>query len=482
MAVIYLSSVDGNNADDGSTWALAKATLAAALTAAGAGGTVYMDNAHAETQASTITLSSPGTAASPTRVLCVSRASGEPPTTLATTGTVSATGASNILYGGYAYFYGFKLRSGSGASTGSVTFTANADTDITLEDCGIVLNNTSSSSRVIFGYNLAGQNFRFRLINTPITFGAVGQAIRQDQGYWEWLNTPSAIVGSVPTVLFSFASFGGAAKFIGVDLSAAGAGKSILSSTADGMTRMDIIDCKLGTSVSILSGAFSVDPNDGVTVINCDSADTNYRYYKSQWPGDITHETTIVRTGGATDGTTAISRKMVTTANSNWHRPLESDWMYFWNETTGSSVTVSVPVITDNVTLTDAEAWIEVEYLGTSGFPLGSFANDRATDILATPANQTTDGSSTWTTTGLTTPVKQTLSKAVTPQEKGVLRARVVLAKASTTMYFDPLILAGSGRQFQAGDTYANEAAAAASGLGNRIISAHGGLIMAGHP
>ena len=36
MADIYLSSVDGSDSDDGSTWALAKATLAAALTAAGA--------------------------------------------------------------------------------------------------------------------------------------------------------------------------------------------------------------------------------------------------------------------------------------------------------------------------------------------------------------------------------------------------------------------------------------------------------------
>ncbi len=70
MAVIYLRSTDGSDADNGSTWALAKATLAAALTAAGAGGTVYVSQVHAETQAGAMTLTSPGTEASPVRVIC----------------------------------------------------------------------------------------------------------------------------------------------------------------------------------------------------------------------------------------------------------------------------------------------------------------------------------------------------------------------------------------------------------------------------
>jgi hypothetical protein len=156
--------------------------------------------------------------------------------------------------------------------------------------------------------------------------------------------------------------------------------------------------------------------------------------------GDVYSESTIVRTGGASDGTTPISRKMTSSANAKFFAPLESDDVFAWNETTGSSVTVTAETMTDNVTLTDAEAWVEVEYLGTSGFPLGSGASDRAADILATPANQTTS-SEAWTTTGLTTPVKQKLSVTFTPQEKGLIRARVMLAKASTTLYFCPKVI-----------------------------------------
>ena len=114
--------------------------------------------------------------------------------------------------------------------------------------------------------------------------------------------------------------------------------------------------------------------------------------------------------------------------------------MEVWNGPVGSAQTATVEIITDNVTLTDAEAWLEVEYLGTSGFPLGLFANDRVADpIFGTPANQATSTVD-WTTTGLATPIKQKLGVAFTAQEKGLVRARVVVAKASTTVYYDPLI------------------------------------------
>src|SRR3990167_9027284 len=100
MATLYVRSTDGSDADTGATWALAKASLAGAFAAASAGDTIYVSQVHAETQASAMTLTSPGTAASPVRVLCVNDAA-EPPTALATTATVTTTGANtNIAYEG----------------------------------------------------------------------------------------------------------------------------------------------------------------------------------------------------------------------------------------------------------------------------------------------------------------------------------------------------------------------------------------------
>ena len=108
-----------------------------------------------------------------------------------------------------------------------------------------------------------------------------------------------------------------------------------------------------------------------------------------------------------------------------------------WNDTTGAAKTVTVEIVTDGVTLTDGECWLEVMYLGTSGVPLGTLIRDAKADVLASAANQTSS-SETWTTTGLTTPIKQKLSVTFTPQEKGFFIARVVLAKPSTTVYVDP--------------------------------------------
>ena len=70
MPVFYVRSTDGDNADNGSTWALAKATLAGAFAAAAAGDTIWVSQAHAETQGSAMTLTSPGTVANPCYVMC----------------------------------------------------------------------------------------------------------------------------------------------------------------------------------------------------------------------------------------------------------------------------------------------------------------------------------------------------------------------------------------------------------------------------
>ena len=436
MAVIYLRSTDGADVDDGLTWANAKATLAAALTAAGAGGTVYVSDNHAETQASAMTLTSPGTAASPTVVLCVDDTSDpEPPTALATTATVSTTGANSITFSGFAYIYGIAFRAGSAGNSASILMNTAVARWFRFDTCTLNLNNTNSGSTITIGQANSANSILVELVNTTLNFGNTSQIVVVREGF-VWKNTPSAITGTVPTVLFGSSSLVSTNVLLeGVDLSALGSGTSLVTAASIGQWLLK--DCKLGSSVTVVTGSV-VNQNWKLRLINCDSADTNYRYYLQCYQGTISQETVILRTGGATDGTTPISRKMVSTANTQFYSPLESDWMPFWNETTGSALTIAIPVITDNVTLTDAEAWIEVEGLGTSGFPLGTFASDRATNILTTAANQTTDSTSTWTTTGLATPVKQVLSTTFTPQEKGFIRARVMLAKASTTMYFDP--------------------------------------------
>lgn len=171
---------------------------------------------------------------------------------------------------------------------------------------------------------------------------------------------------------------------------------------------------------------------------NCDATDTNYRLWEETYAGSTKQETTVVRTGGASDGTTPLSWRLASNTLAEYPTLVhESPEIVRWNETIGSAITATIEILTDNVTLTDAECWLEVQYLGTSGFPLSLFISDAKADILATAANQTTSTEA-WTTTGIGTPVKQKLSVTFTPQEKGFIHAVVKLAKPSTTVYVDP--------------------------------------------
>ena len=117
MANIYVRSTDGNDADNGTTWALAKATLVGALAIATSADTIWVSQNHAETQASTMTLTMPTTPG--LKILCGNDAA-EPPTALATTATIAVTGNFGIGFAsGYAYTYGITFNSGAGGGGAS---------------------------------------------------------------------------------------------------------------------------------------------------------------------------------------------------------------------------------------------------------------------------------------------------------------------------------------------------------------------------
>ena len=111
-----------------------------------------------------------------------------------------------------------------------------------------------------------------------------------------------------------------------------------------------------------------------------------------------------------------------------------------WNTTTSGNVTFTIATVTDNVTLTNAQAWLEAEYQGATTSPLGSWSTSRVSDpVFGSATNLATDSTSTWTTTGLTTPVKQQLSLTIAPRAVGLIRLYVAVARPSTTVYYDPL-------------------------------------------
>ena len=218
------------------------------------------------------------------------------------------------------------------------------------------------------------------------------------------------------------------------------------ASIANSNTSLRVINCKMPASWSgsLNSTNFPL-PGAVAEMHNVDSTDTQYRMEKKTYFGQILHNTAIYRTAGASNGTTNISWAMTSNTNSEWlHQSLDSPEICIWNETTGSSVTVTVEFLIDSATtLYKEDVWMEVSYLGTSGVPLGSLDVDSrlATYLTALTTTECDTGTGVANWTGDAAGAKSyKLTSTITPQEKGVISATVKLAKASTTIYVDPMI------------------------------------------
>lgn len=432
---LYVRSTDGSDADNGTTWALAKATISgAAAIDSTTDNRIWVSQNQSESTASAITLAFAGTLATPTWVVCASD-SAEPPTAVATTAAVTTTGNSNITITGNVYVDGLTLNCGTGANSTVITLSEKQ----TYRACDLKILGTGSTGKIT-----CGASSDITLNNCGVLFSSSSQGIQTD-GVLN-INGGSVLSGGTsPSSLFVAHTSNRPCRVIvsGFDMTNLGS-SAALAATSSSPDLYVFRNCKLPASWSgVLMASFVAGAR--VEMYNCDSTDTNYRLWVEDYAGSIKQETTIVRTSGASDGTTSLAWKMVTSANAKYPvTGLQSPEIVQWSDTTGAK-TVTVEIVHDSQgagsgsKFQDDEIWLEVMSLNTSGFPLGAWTRDAKADVLATAANQA-DSSVTWTTTGLTTPVKQALSVSITTAEKGFIHARVVMAKASKTCYIDPVM------------------------------------------
>lgn len=94
-----------------------------------------------------------------------------------------------------------------------------------------------------------------------------------------------------------------------------------------------------------------------------------------------------------------------------------------------------------NTVLTNADVWAEVVYMGNTTDPQGLIAtNGLADPLAANNGGWPIDAASSWTTTGVASPVQQAMSVSFTPQIAGVCRVRVKIARPSQTLRIDPAV------------------------------------------
>jgi hypothetical protein len=228
-------------------------------------------------------------------------------------------------------------------------------------------------------------------------------------------------------------------EFRGVDLTRLATGGSLAISPINSVGELRFINCKLPPGWTGVPVTTITNSGMRVSLYNCDNESTNYRLWIVTSAGSIRENTAIVKSSGASDGTTAISWRLLSNSSANEAiNQLVSDPIAVWIDTTGASKTVSLDFLHDSLTsLNDSEIWADVEYLGSSTEPLGSYLADRRSTLMSTTTEHPTS-STTWTTTGLTNPNKQKLELTFTNNMKGFIYLRVYLAKPSYTIYVDP--------------------------------------------
>lgn len=452
MANVYVRSSAAGTAD-GTSWANAYTTLAAAQTGAAfvATNTIWLADDHSETTAGSLTYtfpSSPGL-----RILCANTHVTAPPTGLATTAVVACTGAVTLTFTGYAYIYGGQFSCGSGSSAATIVFGGTAASSLFAESCKFTLASTSTGGRIVLGPSTSTSNHSaaVRLLNSTVSFGSTSQALNPRHGFVHIIGLAIDGAGTAPTSLFKTISGPcGTCLVENSDLSGA-AFTNLVDQSVSSATNFTFRNCKLPASVSVTTGS---NPDDGAVITNlhnCDSGATNYVLWQEGFAGTVVHETTIVRSGGASNGTTPLSWKMASNANATYPQiPLRSPEIVQWIDTIGSSKTVTIEFVHDTNVVAgqgsgtssafkNNEVWMEAMYLSTTGSPVGTFISSAPADVT-TGASDDTSSSVTWTTTGLTTPLKQKATVTFTPQQKGYLHARACVGAASKTIYVDPLL------------------------------------------
>lgn len=430
MANVYVYSGAGG-AGTGADWTNAYTRLDTALTAKAAGDVFWVAHDHAETSASAVTMTSPGTEATPCRIICVSRSGSVPPVAadLATTATVTSTGASAMaMAGSVSICYGIIFNCGTGGTVANLTIANTAGRSWRCEACAFRLINTATASRITPISTIWE--------NCTVQFGNASQGIAGSaNGRFVWKNTTSAITGAtIPSSLVTTMSQC-TSLWEGVDVSALTSGKFIMTLVSNTGTLI-LKNCKLSSTASLTTGTGGSGGSE-LQLIDCDSGDVHYRTERHNFLGDQTVETTIVRSGGASDGTTAISWKLVTTADSETEFPFEALPITIWNDTTGSSKTLTVQGIWGGGAVPlNTDIWIDVYAKTTSGFPIVTkYSSGRATPLTA--GSNCSSGSGSWG--GSTTSFSMAVS--FTPAEKGPITVYVRAGLASSTFYIDPKVI-----------------------------------------
>jgi len=427
MANFYQDTDAGSDANDGTTWALARLTAPSALGLLAAGDDLWTQGATDDTAAATRVLSCAGTVTQPCKWTGVVDGTTNEPPVLAdiavTLPKVSCTGGgSDITFSGTLDIANIHLTS---------TDKLNSTEDRTTITNGKVsgTDNVNSAGRIV----LINTVFEKLSVNFDI------EACNFDVRGGSWLFTTGG------SVCAAAAADVNEKTFTGVDFSGL---TTSFTAGSGGESQVSGLNCEVPSGFTLYGST----PNnfgwsefkgcsDDSSVANTDSIQD---YLYEDVYGNIDLETTAVRTGGANDDASgAFAYAMTPRASSTLESSsatLKSPWMPVWIDG-GSATTLTIHIANDSASTdyNEDEVWCEF-YTPAAGDTAQYDQNfdPAGARLFASSTAVTDDTGSTW---GTGANNHQKMSATVTPGYTGYAYMRLHLAKRSATpdtLFLDP--------------------------------------------
>ena len=450
-----VSSVSGNNTT-GLTWALAYTSVASGLAGSAAGDVLLVDSAHSFTATAAITWTPPTGGIA---IICVTP-SGAAGTTAPTptTGAVEAVGAASaaFLINGAAasatYISGMTIKGGSNASAScTVGLLANASTPpvcyLNMLNCTIDLLSTSavnvnlgpvpasgSSSQTVrmrrctynctgsrTGFYFAIQNARVDIIAPTFSFGGA----------------------SKPAELISTGGTGMCGSLTIRDGDASGfAGTAFVLLTTNFENATVVLKNLVKHATPTITTGTWPGGNSSVTVINSDSANTDYVLQYLNSYGTAIVSTSIYKNSGSLFNAEPVSIGIVTSSLCSEYQPFVLPFLNIWDTSTSAETpTLSVAQANGATNLNDRTAWLTIDAAHSATTTRYDFFTGGNTyPFVGSAVDWPADTGATWT--GITTPNKQLLGlpATVTPARKGRLQPRLFIGAASVTVNVNAVV------------------------------------------
>ncbi len=449
MAVIFCEYTDGNDGNTGlNTFANGKITLQAALTAAGAGGVVFVRDRLATKDSATgaRTLTSPGTKSNPTLVYGVKAATtNEPPlnSDLAIRGTdtlpifeLTSAGA-DLSLDAFAHVFGHKF-----VTLDRFQGSSGDDLEWIMKGCEIEWDG-------LFFFASDGQTFRgidcdYQTVAGSQFLPRFGARILLEGGLVSG-TAMNFIVDTIPNGVF---------HWVAGDLSLL-SGKTGIDLTSATNTDFWLENCELPASFTLASGTAN-DRSSRARMTSCSSdsalgsADSVQSDEFESIAGGYVIEQTAVRTGGADDGGEGLYSYAITPNANATLEPyygIKSPMQKIWENGDGTAKIIEIFFTHETGEADSVEGDVTVRYFtpssaGTAQHDMND--DDAFTEIIpASPAVLDDDTGSTWGA-GTTNDQKMVLalSAANSPDFMGPLFYQLSFNKryaTPKTIYHDPL-------------------------------------------